>query len=57
LVGVVITTVVALTGVPGAVVVVVDPAAVGVAKAETHDPTVTLAKAADTVCLNVVVAL
>jgi hypothetical protein len=38
-------------------VVVDDPAAGGVLKAETHCPTATLAKVADTVWLNLVVEL
>jgi hypothetical protein len=53
LVGVLIRMLVALTGVDGAVVVVDDP--VGVLTAETHEPTLTLAKVAATVWLNVVV--
>jgi hypothetical protein len=54
LVGVLIKTLVALTGVDGAVVVVDDPEA-GALNAETHDPTLTLAMVAATVWLNVVV--
>jgi hypothetical protein len=57
-VGVLIRTVVALTGAPGAVVVVVEePAAAGVLNADTHCPTDTLAKVAGTVWLKVVVEL
>jgi hypothetical protein len=55
LVGVLIRTLVALRGVDGAVVVVVDDPDAGVLNAETHDPTLTLAMLAATVWLNVVV--
>ena len=55
LVGVLIRTLVALTGVDGEVVVVDVPDA-EVLNAETHDPTLTLAMVAATVWLNVVVA-
>jgi hypothetical protein len=57
LVGVLISTLVALRGVDGAVVVVDDPAAAGVLKADTQSPVVTLDKVAGTVCLNAVVEL
>ena len=58
LVGAVMTTVVALIGVEGAVVDVVDDPGAPNAEASiavTHEPTVTLAKAADSVWLNLVV--
>jgi hypothetical protein len=55
LVGVLIRMLVALTGLDGAVVVVVDDPDAGVLTAETHEPTLTLANEAATVWSKVVV--